>query len=64
MSVRLYVTPVVIVDNGQSIKVFVFLHNVEHVCMDLWILNLEGHKNCMIDSKVTTILTTFFVNDY
>ena len=32
--------------------------------MVLRILNLEGHQNCMIGSKVTTILTSFFVHDY
>ena len=32
--------------------------------MVLRILNLGGHQNCMIGSKVTTILATFFVHDY
>ena len=43
-SVCLYVTKVVIVDNGQSIRFFVFLHKLEWVGMVLRILNLEGHK--------------------
>ena len=32
--------------------------------MVLRILSLEGHQNCTIGSKVTTILTMFFVHDY
>ena len=43
------------------VSVFVFFHKIEWVCMVLRILNLEGHQNCMIGSKVTTILATFFV---
>ena len=31
--------------------------------MGLRILNLEGHQNCMIGSKVMTILAMFFVHD-
>ena len=31
--------------------------------MVLMIVNLEGHQNCMISSKVTTILTMFLVNE-
>ena len=42
------VIKVVIVDNGQSISCFVFLYIIEWVHMVLRILNLEGHKNCMI----------------
>ena len=41
---------------------FVFFHKIEWVCMVLRILNLEGHQNYMIISKVTTIFTTFFVH--
>ena len=31
--------------------------------MVLMIVNLEGHQNCMISSKVTTILTMFLVDE-
>ena len=54
----------VVVDKGQSIRVFVFLHKRKWVCVVLRIPNLEGHQNCMIGSKLTTIFTTFFVHDY
>ena len=54
------VTKVVIVDYGQM---FFFFHKIEWVCMVLRILNLEGRQNVMIDSKVTTILTMFFVHN-
>ena len=64
MSVCLSVIKVVIVDNGQSIRFFVFLNEIDWVCMVLMILNLEGHQNCRIGSKVTSILTMFFVHDY
>ena len=50
----------VIVDNGQSIMFLVFHHKIEWVGM---ILYLKGHQNCMTGSKVTTIVTTFFVHD-
>ena len=65
MSVCMYVCVClsVIVDNGQSIRFFVFLQKIECVDMVLRILNLEGHQHGMIDSKVMTILTTFFVHD-
>ena len=42
----------------------VFFHKIEWVGMVLRILNLEGNQNSMIDLKVTTILTMFFVHDY
>ena len=54
---------IVIVDNGQSIRFFVFLHKIEKLGMVIRILNLEGHQYCMIGSKVTTILTTFYVHE-
>ena len=38
-------------------------HKIEFVGMILGILNLEGHPNWMIGSKVTTFLTMFFVHD-
>ena len=44
-SLRLYVIKVVIVDNGQSIRLFIFLHKIEWVCMVLRILNLDGRQN-------------------
>ena len=47
------VTKVVIVDNRPKLRFFVFLHKIEWVNMVLRILNLEGHQNCMIGSKVT-----------
>ena len=34
----------------------VFLHKIECVNMVLRILNLKGHQNCIINSKVTTFL--------
>ena len=60
MSMYMYVTEIVIVDNGQSLRFFVFLHKIEWVSMVLRILNLEGHQNCMIGSKVIAILMPFF----
>ena len=57
------VIKVAIVDKGLSIRFFVFLHKIEYVYMVLRILNLEGHQNCMIGSKYTMILTTFFFRD-
>ena len=55
MSVCLYVTKIEIIDNGQSIRFFVFLHNIEWLDMALRILNLEGYQNCMICLKVTIV---------
>ena len=57
------VTKVVIVDNGQSIRCVVFLRKIEWDKMVQRILNLEGHQNYMIGSKVTTILTKKIVHD-
>ena len=54
---------VTIVNNGRSIRFFVFLHQIDWVDMVLKILNLEGLQNCMIYSKHKTFLTKFFVND-
>ena len=48
------------VNFSQPVRVFVFFHNTELVNIILRILNLEGHTNCMIASKVTTILMLFF----
>ena len=45
---------------GQTVGVFVFFHETEGVNMVLGILNLEGQQNCMIGSKVKTILSPFF----
>ena len=59
MSVCMYGTKVLIVNNGQNISFFVFLHIIEWVGMVLRIINLERHTNCMIRLKVTTILTMF-----
>ena len=53
--VSMSVIKVVIVDNGQSIRLLVFLYKIEGVGMVLQILNLEGRPNLMIGSKVTTI---------
>ena len=47
------------VNYGQPVRVFVFFHETEWVYLILRILNLKGHLNCMIGSKVTTILTQF-----
>ena len=63
MYVCLSVIKVVIVDIGHSIRFFVFLQKIEWLGMVLRILNLEEHQNCMIGSKVTMILTMFFVHD-
>ena len=49
-----------IVDYGEMVRVFVFFHNIDWVVIGSRILNLEGHKNCIIGSKVTTILMNFF----
>ena len=62
-SVYVFVTKVVIFNNGQSIIFFVVLHKIEWVCFVLRILNLEEHQNCMINAKFTTVLTTVFVHD-
>ena len=51
------------VNNGQNIRCLVFLHNIEWVGIVLRILNIKGYQNCIIGSKVTMILTTYFVND-
>ena len=48
------------VNYGQTVRVFVFFHKTEWVYMVLRILNLEEQQNCMIGSKVTTILSPFF----
>ena len=48
------------VNYGQTVGDFVFFHKTEWVNMVLRILNLEGQQNCMIGSKVTTILPPFF----
>ena len=58
--VCLSVIKVVIVDKGQSIRFFVFLHKIEWLGVVLRILNLEGYQNCINGSKVRTIFTTFF----
>ena len=57
MFVCLYVTKLIIVFNSQSIFFFVFFHTVEMVCMDLKTLYLEEQLDCMIGSKVVTVLT-------
>ena len=45
---------------GQTVGVSVFFQKTEWFCMVLRILNQEEQLNCMIGSKVTTILPTFF----
>ena len=49
------------VNYGQTVRVFVFFHKTEWINMVLRILNLEGLQNCMIGSKVSTILPLFFL---
>ena len=49
----LSVIKVVIVDNGQSIGLLVFLYEIEWVVMVLRILNLDRHQNYMICLKVS-----------
>ena len=67
MSLCVSVIKVVIVDYGQMVHVFIlfffYIYKIEGVCMVLRILNLQGHQNCMLSLKVTTILMTFFVHD-
>ena len=63
MTVCMYVTKFVIVNYGQMVRVFFLLHTKEWLDMVLKILNIERHQNYMIGSKVTMILTTFFVHD-
>ena len=58
-----YKSTVSLVDNGQTIKFFVFLHKIEWVCLVLRILNLDNHQHRMICWKVSEILTTIFVHD-
>ena len=48
------------VNYDQPVRVVVFFHKTKLVYMVLRISNLEGQQNCMIGSKVTTILPTFF----
>ena len=45
---------------GQTVRVFVFFHEIEWVYMVLRILNLEEQQNCMIGSKVRAILSPFY----
>ena len=54
---------VLINDNGLINRFVVFLYKPECLCIVLRIQNLERHQNCKIGSKVTTILTMFFVHD-
>ena len=56
------VIKVVIVNNDQSIRCFVFLHKIEWVSMVLRILNLESHQNCMICLKAMTDDFFFYKN--
>ena len=49
----------VIVNYGKPVRVVVFFPKTECVNMVLRILNLEGQLNCMIGSKVTTLLAKF-----
>ena len=44
------------VNYGQAVRVFVFFHWTKLVNMVFKILNIKGQLNCMIGSKVTTIL--------
>ena len=49
------------VNYSQLVRVYDFSpHKIERVNMALGILNLEGHHNGMIGSKVTTILPPLF----
>ena len=56
----LSVLKVVIVDNGQSIWLLVFLYEIEWVVMVLRILNLDGHQNCIICLKVSDKVKVIF----
>ena len=40
------------VNYGQQVRFFFFFHKTEWVKMIFSILNLEGHQNCMIGSRV------------
>ena len=44
----------------QNGRIFFFFHKTEWVNVVLRILTLEGQQNCMIGSKVKTILPRFF----
>ena len=52
------------VKSCNCIRFVVFLQTIEWIGMVVRILNLKGHKHCVIDSKVTTILMTllFMIN--
>ena len=60
--VRMYVSMCLklSVKYGQTIAIFVFFHETEWFYKVLRILNLEGQQNCIIGSKVTTILSPYF----
>ena len=66
--VCLCVIKFVIVNYGQTVRVFLFIFIFIFIfyfiffirCRVLEILNLEGHQNCIISSKGKTILQMFF----
>ena len=47
------------VNYGQTVEAFAFLHKTEWVNIVLGVLNLEEKLNCMIGSKVTTVIPPF-----
>ena len=59
MCVCMCVIKVVIVDYGETVRVFFLLIKLKCVGMVLRILNLEEHQNGMIGSKVAGFLLFF-----
>ena len=48
-----------IMDHAGMVRVLVFCYKIDCISMDLGILNLKGHHNFMIGSKVTVFLHTY-----
>ena len=52
----------ILLSTSKQSTFFVFFHRIGLTCMVLRILNLEGHQNCMISSKLTSILLLLYLN--
>ena len=63
MSVCLLVCKVVIVNYGQTVRVFIFYHKIEWAALVLRILNLKGHQNNIIGSKSYNDYIDVFVHN-
>ena len=48
-------------NHGQMVQTFFFIYYTGWVNVVFGILNLEGLQNCMIGSKVPTMLPPFFI---